>query len=112
MGIRIKKNDTVEVISGKERGKRGHVLRVLSSGEHAHVLIEKLNMIKRHTKATQKNPHGGITEKESPIHISNVLVYCNKCNKPVRAGRKFLSSDTSKKKIRFCKRCGEVIDKI
>src|SRR3989338_4800597 len=102
----IRKNDMVGIITGKEKGKTGKILKV-STKKHT-VIVEKLNMIKRHTKATQKNPQGGITEKESPIHISNVLIYCNKCNKPVRIGRKFLSDDTSKK-VRFCKRCGEVI---
>ena len=107
MGIRIKKNDTVEVISGRERGKRGHVLRVLSSGEHAHVLIEKLNMIKKHMKPSAKNKEGGILEMEGPIQMSNVSVVCPKCEEVAKLGFKVSGDDN---KARYCKQCQEIID--
>lgn len=106
MGIRIKKNDTVEVTSGRDRGKRGHVLRIISSGKHAHVLVEKLNMIKKHMKPSAKNKEGGILEMEGPIQLANVSVVCPKCEKATRLGFK-VSGDN---KARYCKQCNETID--
>ena len=82
MAIAIKVNDTVAVIAGKEKGKRGRVLMVLPAEER--VIVEKVNFIKRHTKPSQKQRQGGIIEKEGPIHLSNVQLYCKKCGKPVR----------------------------
>jgi len=107
MGIRIKKNDRVEVISGKEKGKRGHVLRILSSGEHTHILIEKLNMIKKHMKPSAKNKEGGILEMEGPIQVSNVSVVCPKCEQVTKLGFKVSGDDN---KARYCKQCQEIID--
>ncbi len=104
----IRKNDQVYIIAGKEKGKMGKVLKVIT--KDASVLVEKLNMFKKHMKGSQKNPQGGIVEKEGPIHISNLLMYCSKCSKPVRIGRKFV--EEGKKKVRVCKKCGEVFDKI
>lgn len=101
----VKKNDLVMVTTGKDKGKTGKVLRLVKKKNR--VVIEKVNMIKKHVKASQKTK-GGIMERESPIHISNVMVYCEKCSKPVRVGNKILEDG---KKVRFCKRCEEVIDK-
>ena len=105
MGINIKKNDTVMVISGKERGKSGRVFRVMP-GE-GKVLVEKLNIIKRHTRPSATNRQGGIIEKEAPIQTSNVMVICKKCNKPTRVSHSF-EGDV---KVRVCKKCGSPLDK-
>jgi len=106
MGLGIRKNDTVKVISGKERGKTGRVLSVLPSKQR--VIVEKLNIVKRHMKPSRKYAQGGIIEKEAPIHISNVMLLCPKCSKPTRIGN-FIPADGGKK-LRLCKKCGEVID--
>ncbi len=105
MKLRIKKGDMVKVIAGKELGKEGRVFGVLSV--KGRLLVEKLNLVKRHTKSTQKQQQGGIIEKESPIHISNVMLICPKCNKPARVGYKTLKDGN---KMRQCRKCGEVID--
>lgn len=96
---KIRKGDTIYVTTGKEKSKTGKVLRVIEGGRRA--LIEKLNMIKKHSKPTQDNPKGGIIEREAPIAISNIMLFCTKCNKPVRVGIKIENS----KKIRVCKKC-------
>lgn len=105
MKLKIKKGDMVKVIAGKELGKEGKVFGVLSV--NGRILVEKLNLVKRHTKPTQKQQQGGIIEKESPIHISNVMLLCPKCNKTTRVGYKMLKDGN---KMRQCKKCGEVID--
>ncbi len=105
MGLRIKKNDTVFVITGKEKGKRGRVLSVLPSTNR--LIIEKVNIIKKHMKPSRKYAQGGIIEKEAPLHISNVMLVCPKCDKPTRIGNVLLGDS---KKVRACKKCGEVID--
>jgi large subunit ribosomal protein L24 len=102
----VRRGDTVGVIAGKERGKRGKVLRVLS--DQGRVLVEHVNMIKKHQRPTQKLRQGGIIERESPIHLSNVLLVCGRCDRPVRTGVKRLADG---RKQRVCKRCGESIDK-
>ena len=101
----VKKNDQVTVISGKEKGKTGKVLKVLPKKES--VLIEKVNFVKRHTRPSSQHRQGGIIEKESPIHLSKVMVVCAKCNAPVKTGTKLLEDG---KRVRFCKKCSEVID--
>jgi len=101
----IKKNDLVMVVAGKDKGKTGKVLNIIKKKDR--LVVEKVNMIKKHVKPSQKSK-GGIMERESPIHISNVMIYCEKCSKPVRVGKKELED---KRKVRFCKRCEEVIDK-
>jgi large subunit ribosomal protein L24 len=106
MAMNIKKNDTVKVIAGRERGKTGRVYRVMA-GE-GKVLVEKLNLIKRHTRPSQDNRQGGIIEKEAPINISNVMLICGKCNKPTRVGHSF----EGEKKVRVCKKCGSPMDKV
>ena len=102
---RIKKNDKVIVLSGKEKGKIGTVLKVNS--EKGRVIIEKVNMAKRHSKATQRVAQGGIIEKEAPLHISNVAIVCNKCTEPTRIGNRRLEDGT---KVRICQKCGEPIE--
>lgn len=103
--MQIRKNDSVMVIAGKERGKTGKILRVLRDKDA--VLIERMNIIKRHSRPRGPQRPGGIVEKEAPVHISNVMIMCEKCNAPVRIGRKSLADG---KKIRICRRCGEALD--
>jgi len=102
--FRIKKGDEVVVLSGKERGKRGKVLRVLRKDER--VLVQGVNMIKRHTRPSQVSP-GGILEREAALHISKVALIDPKLGKPTRVGYKFLEDG---RKVRFAKLSGEVID--
>ena len=104
--VHVRRGDTVAVIAGKERGKRGKVLRVLPVA--GRVLVEKLNMMKKHQRPTQKLRQGGIIEREGALALSNVLLICGRCDRPVRAGSKILADG---RKIRVCKRCGELIDK-
>jgi large subunit ribosomal protein L24 len=104
--IHVKKGDTVVVIAGKDAGKKGKVLRVIPT--KGRVIVEGVNVVKRHTKPSQKMPQGGIREQEAAIHSSNVMMFCGKCNRPVRIGRKFLEDGS---KVRTCKLCGEVMDK-
>ena len=104
--IHVRRGDTVGVITGRERGKRGKVLRVLT--DKGRVVVEHVNMIKRHQRPTQKLRQGGIIERESPLALSNVLVVCGRCDKPSRSGIKVLADG---RKLRVCKRCGEAIDK-
>jgi large subunit ribosomal protein L24 len=105
MGLDLKKNDTVFVTTGDEKGKRGRVLSVVK-GEHR-LIIESVNMIKKHMKPNKQYSQGGIIEKEAPVHRSNVMLVCPKCDKPTRIGNKMLENG---KKIRACKQCGEVVD--
>ncbi len=105
-GVHVRRGDTVGVIAGKERGKRGKVLRILR--DRGRVLVEKINMVKKHQRPTQKVRQGGIIEREGPLALSNVLLICSRCDRPVRSGMKIL---TDGRKIRVCKRCGESIDK-
>lgn len=101
----VKKNDTVMVVAGKDKGKTGKVLSINKKKDR--LIVEKVNIIKRHVKPGQKTK-GGIMERESTIAVSNVMVYCEKCAKPVRLGSRLLEDG---KKVRFCKKCGEVLDK-
>jgi large subunit ribosomal protein L24 len=103
--VQIRKNDSVMVIAGKERGKTGKVLRVLK--EKDAVIIERLNIVKRHTKPRGPQQTGGIVEKEAAIHASNIMILCEKCNAPARIGHKIL---TDGKKIRICRNCSESLD--
>ncbi|MPZ74938.1 MAG: 50S ribosomal protein L24 [Deltaproteobacteria bacterium] len=93
------------VIAGKERGKTGKVLRV-NPKENA-VIIERVNVVKRHTKPRGPQQPGGIVEKEATIPASNIMIMCDKCNAPVRMGRKVLGDG---EKVRVCRRCGEALD--
>lgn len=102
--VHVRKGDTALVIAGKNAGKKGKVLRVIPNDSK--VVVEGVNVVKRHTRPTQKLPQGGIMQKEAPIHSSNVMLFCSKCNSPTRVGKKILEND---EKIRVCKKCGETI---
>ena len=103
--MQIKKGDTALVISGKNKGKSGRVLVVAPREDK--VVVEGLNVVKRHTKPSKTHAQGGIIEKEAPMHISNVMVMCPKCNKPTRVASTLLEDG---RKLRTCKKCKEVID--
>jgi large subunit ribosomal protein L24 len=105
MSARIKKGDRVVVLSGRNKGQSGEVLRVMSKEDRA--LVQGVNMVKRHTRATQTNA-GGIVNKEASIHLSNIAHVDPKTDKPTRIGYKFLEDG---RKVRFAKLSGEVIDK-
>jgi large subunit ribosomal protein L24 len=103
--IQIKKDDKVKVIAGKDKGKVGKVLRVISKKQR--LLVENINIVKRHTKPNAQNRQGGILESEAPIHWSNVMLMCNKCIEPVRVKTRTLDDG---KKVRICSKCSEIID--
>jgi large subunit ribosomal protein L24 len=105
MLARIKKNDTVVVTGGRERGKTGKVLRVLPQEQRA--IVERLKMVKRHLKPRGPQSPGGIMEKEAPIALSILMPLCERCNAPVRVSRRLLEDG---RKVRMCRRCGEVFD--
>jgi large subunit ribosomal protein L24 len=102
---RIKKDDKVKVITGKDKGKIGKVLKVVRKKDR--ILVENINVVKRHSKPTAKQRQGGIVEIESPVHWSNLMLMCNKCLKPVRIKMQQLDDG---KKVRVCRKCGELID--
>jgi large subunit ribosomal protein L24 len=102
---RLRKDDTVMVIAGRERGKTGKVLRVLADRDR--VLVERVNLVKRHTKPRGVQQPGGIVEKEASLHLSNVVPICPQCNKPTRVGHRRLESGQG---LRVCRRCDKPID--
>ncbi|HSG28687.1 MAG TPA: 50S ribosomal protein L24 [Candidatus Krumholzibacterium sp.] len=102
--MRIKKNDTVKVIAGNSKGLEGKVLKVFPDSDR--VIVEKVKMIKRHTRQTGQGQQGGIVEKEAPIDISNVILVCPKCGKPARTGMAELADG---RKVRKCKKCNETL---
>jgi large subunit ribosomal protein L24 len=104
--IHVKKGDKVLVITGKSAGKKGKVVEVIP--KDGRVVVEGVNIAKRHTKPTQKMPQGGIVEKETPIASSNVMIFCSKCNSPRRIKKEVLANG---KKVRVCHKCGEAFDK-
>ncbi len=117
--LSIRKNDQVQIIAGREKGKVGKVLSV--STKTGRVTVEKVNMVKRHVRPSQQNPQGGIIEKELPLHYSNIQLFCSKCNRGVRHGHKMIdapakgkkkgaTASAKKTKVRVCKRCDSVID--
>ncbi|MEJ2097083.1 MAG: 50S ribosomal protein L24 [Deltaproteobacteria bacterium] len=101
----IRKDDKVKIISGKDKGKIGKVLKAVNKKDR--ILIENINVVKRHTRPTAQNRQGGIVESEAPIHWSNVMLMCNKCVSPVRVKMKRLDDG---KKVRVCRKCNEIID--
>jgi large subunit ribosomal protein L24 len=103
--LHVKKDDLVMIIAGKDKGKSGKVLRVFP--DNGRVLVENLNLIKRHTRPSRTNNEGGIIEKEAPIAISNVQLLCQGCNKPVRTGIRVLEDGS---KSRYCKKCNEIVN--
>ncbi|HJX33809.1 MAG TPA: 50S ribosomal protein L24 [Desulfatiglandales bacterium] len=100
----IKKDDKVIILAGKEQGKIGNVLKV--DIEKGCAIVEKINVMKRHSRARSKTPKGGIIEKEAPIHISNLMLICNKCAEPTRIGKRTLEDGS---RVRVCKKCGELL---
>ncbi|MGD8970530.1 MAG: 50S ribosomal protein L24 [Desulfobacterales bacterium] len=103
---RIKKDDKVKVIAGKDKGKIGKVLKVIRKKNR--VLVENVNMVKRHAKPSAQNRQGGIIEGEAPIHWSNLMLMCSKCMAPTRIKLQRLDDG---KKVRTCSKCEEIIDK-
>ena len=103
--MKIRKNDTVVVIAGKDKGKKGKVRFAYPKDEK--VLVEGVNLIKRHTRAMRQVRQAGIIEREAPIHITNVMLLCNRCNHPTCVGFHYLQDG---RKVRVCRSCGEVID--
>ena len=101
---RIKRGDMVMVIAGRERGKTGKVLRLLP--DHGKATVERLNVVKRHSKPRGAASPGGIVEKEAPLQISNVMFFCERCNAPVRLGIK-IAADGERNRV--CRRCGEAV---
>ncbi|RLD15538.1 MAG: 50S ribosomal protein L24 [Caldiserica bacterium] len=101
---KIRKKDKVVVIAGKDKGKIGEVLKVFPKRNR--VIVSKVNIVKKHKRPTAEEP-GGIIEKEAPIHISNVMILCPHCDKRTRVGFKIIEGN---RKVRFCKKCGEIID--
>ncbi|MBL7049318.1 MAG: 50S ribosomal protein L24 [Nitrospira sp.] len=105
MGLGIKKNDEVLVMTGTDKGKRGRVISV--DPDKNKLIVERVKMIKKHMKPNKQYQQGGIIEKESPLHISNVMLLCPKCGKTTRIANKILENG---KKTRSCKKCGEVVE--
>ena len=101
--MNVKKGDTVQVISGKDKGQTGKVISVLP--KEGKVVVEKVNMVSRYVKARKQGDESGIIQKEAPLYVSKVMLFCPKCNRGVRSGRK-VEGD---KKVRVCKRCGAEI---
>ena len=107
MGSPVRKNDNVLVISGRDRGKRGRVLRVIPA--KTRVIVEGVNFIKKHTKANpQKNIKGGIVEREAALNASNVQIICPECGAPTRIGSRRLEDG---RRVRTCRKCNGVVDK-
>lgn len=104
--LHVRKGDRVLVLSGKDKGRKARVITAYPRKNK--VLVEGINMIKKHARPTQKVPQGGIRETEAPIYASKVMVICPSCQKPTRPARRELSGG---KKARACKKCGELIDK-
>lgn len=102
----VKKDDTVIVISGKDKGKKGRVLQAYPKKDR--VLVEGVNMVKRHTRPNPANPQGGIMNREAPVHVSNVMLVDPKSGEPTRVGYKVLDNG---KKVRYAKKSGEFFDK-
>ncbi|MCL2009241.1 MAG: 50S ribosomal protein L24 [Synergistaceae bacterium] len=106
MSMRIKKNDQVRVISGKNKGKEGKILRRIPSKDM--VVVEGVNMVSRHVRPSQKNPQSGIIKQEAPIYAAKVMLVCPQCGAATRVGSSFLESG---KKVRVCRKCSEIIDR-
>ena len=104
--MRLKKGDRVYVISGKDRGKEGRILRRDVAKDT--VVVENINMVTKSMRPTQKNPRGGLVKQEAPLHASKLLLVCPSCGKPTRISRAYLDNA---KKVRVCKKCGEIVDK-
>lgn len=102
--MHIRKKDKVRILAGNDRGKTGEVLKVFP--ETGRLIVEKVNMIKRHTRKSQQTPQGGIVEREAPISAANVMLVCPKCSQPARTGTAVLDDGS---RVRTCKKCGEML---
>ncbi|MDR1616514.1 MAG: 50S ribosomal protein L24 [Syntrophomonadaceae bacterium] len=100
----IKKGDTVKVLTGKDAGKQGKVLKIITATNR--VIVEGVNKVKKHQKPSRSLPQGGIMSMEAALHRSNVMLVCSHCKKPTRVGVKFLDNN---EKVRMCKKCGEIL---
>ena len=105
--IAFKKDDKVTIIIGEDKGKMGKIVRIFP--RKMQVIVEGVNFLKKHSKPTQKSPQGGIIKQEGVLHISNIRLICNKCNKPTAIRRERIKEG---KRVRVCKKCGEIIDKV
>ena len=105
MKTKIKKDDKVKVLTGKDKGKIGKVLKIVKKTNR--VVIENINVVKANQRPTQANPQGGIVEKNMPVHVSNLMIMCNSCVKPTRISMKLLEDG---KRVRICKQCNQKID--
>lgn len=105
--MKIKKNDPVVVIAGDDKGKRGKVLKTFP--EKGRAIVEGVNFIKRHTRARKQGQKSGILEKEAPVSATNLMVVCSKCDKGVRVGARVMADG---RRVRICKSCGEMLDKV
>ncbi|NMP22009.1 50S ribosomal protein L24 [Sulfobacillus harzensis] len=103
--MHVKKGDTVRVLAGRDKGKEGQIIQAMPKENR--VIVEKVNLVKRHQRPTPDIPEGGIITKEAPIHVSNVMLICKSCKKPTRIAHKFLYNG---KKVRACKHCGATLD--
>jgi large subunit ribosomal protein L24 len=103
--MKIRKNDTVMVIAGKDKGKKGKVR--FAYPKNRRILVEGVNFIKKHSRAMRQARQAGIIDLEAPVDVSNVMLLCEKCNRPTRIGFRFLEDG---RKVRFCRSCNEVID--
>ena len=103
--LHVKKDDMVMIISGKDKGKKGKILRAYPNDSR--VVVEGVNIVVKHRKPRAANQQGGIVKQEAAIHSSNVMLICKKCNKPTRIAKKILENGD---KVRVCKKCNEVID--
>ncbi|MCM8803919.1 MAG: 50S ribosomal protein L24 [Candidatus Omnitrophica bacterium] len=105
MKYKLKKGDIVQVIKGKDRGKKGRIIKVFD--EEGKVLVEGINFVKKHTRPKAVDRQGGIIRIEKPISISNVNFFCLKCSKPTKLGIKFIEDGS---KVRYCKKCKEIVE--
>lgn len=103
--MHVKKGDLVKIIAGRDKGKEGHIIQAMPKLNR--VLVEKVNLVKRHQRPNMNNPEGGIITMEASIHVSNVMKVCTSCKKPTRIAHKFLDNG---KKVRACKHCGATLD--
>ena len=109
--MKVHKGDTVLVVSGKDKGAKGKVLRAFPTRNR--ILVEGVNRIKKHTAVSANErgaQSGGIVTQEASIHVSNVMVVCSACAKPTKVGYKYIESEGKQKKVRFCKKCNEVME--
>ena len=107
MTMRLRKNDQVKVISGKSKGKEGKILRHIP--EKGLIVVEGINVVSRHVRPNQKNPQSGIIKQEAPIYAAKVMLVCPQCGAATRVGSSFLESG---KKVRVCRKCSEIIDRV